>query len=544
MSNSTTIQPTNRYEGAGRGRRLASWNTPSSGPVATTTPAIATLRNRARDLARNDPVAAAAIRVQVNSLIGFGIQCRTKSDDRDSKKRISAVWDKWVSRASNCGLDLYGLEVLIARALATEGEAFIRLRPRRPDTVDGVPFQLEPLEADMVPLLTTQVHPGLPPGSQIVQGIEIDGNGDRAAIWFHPAHPGEHLDIFNLTNNPAANLVRVPIESVLHIYEPQRIGQMRGITPFSPVITKLKNVADYDDAVIEKVKLSNLFTAFLTRPLASGAADAMTGLPFDGDPAAPLAGLEPGTLQELLPGESMQFSDPPDAGAGYVEFMRQQYLTIASALGVPPEMLTQELRDISDRTLRFSVSEYRRRIEQIVWTVLVPKMLNPIREAFCLYARLSGQLSEADYQNALSFTWSMHAQPNFHPSQDVIARIKEVEAGFRSRTSVISERGEDPDAVDLERAEDLQRSVDLGLQPLSDQQTAVEIEQQRYNLDQGNAASAKASAALEAIALESRESVEILNQLVSQQPELTVVRDAKTETLPSIMRGFLGKSAR
>lgn len=537
MSNSTTIQPTNRYEGAGRGRRLASWNTPSSGPVASTSPAIATLRNRARDLVRNDAVAASAVRVLVNSIVGFGINSRSNSQQPDQKLRINQAWKKWTKHASRCGGDFYSLQAVITRALVTDGEVFVRLRTRiKRDGID-TPLQLEALESDMLPMLTTEQHPGLTKGHRITQGIEFDAENDICAYWFHTRHPGESHDAFT----PATDYIRIEADAVLHIFEPQRPGQLRGVTPFSSVITTIKNLGDFSDTVLERMKLSNLFVGFLKTPLPDQKADAMTGLPFSGDPSEPLAALEPGLMQTLLPGESVEWSTPPDAGANYADYVRTQHLTIGAALGVPPEMLTGELRDISDRTLRFAVGEFRRRVEQIMWTVLVPRFLNPVRAAFAKSAILSGALPVSDFDAIGDCTWSMHAQSPVHALQDMNTNRIAVEQGFKSRAQIIAEMGESPDEVDAERAEDLKRSVDLGLQSLADQKTAVEIEQQQFNIDQGNAASLKASAALDAIAAESQQSVEILQALIDKKPELAQIRDAKTETLPSIMRGFLGK---
>jgi hypothetical protein len=59
--------------------------------------------------------------------------------------------------------------------------------------------------------------------------------------------------------------------------------------------------------------------------------------------------------------------------------------------------------------------------------------------------------------------WAPHGWAYIHPVQDVQAKQTEVDAGFRSRSSVISERGDDPETVDEERAADLERSKELGL---------------------------------------------------------------------------------
>ena len=48
----------------------------------------------------------------------------------------------------------------------------------------------------------------------------------------------------------------------------------------------------------------------------------------------------------------------------------------------------------------------------------------------------------------------------------------EVKEGFRSRSSVISERGDDPDTVDEERAADFERNEGYGLIPAGAQPVA------------------------------------------------------------------------
>ena len=53
-----------------------------------------------------------------------------------------------------------------------------------------------------------------------------------------------------------------------------------------------------------------------------------------------LAGLEPGTLQILEPGEDIKFSDPADVGSSYSEFLRTQFRAVAAAIGITYEQLT------------------------------------------------------------------------------------------------------------------------------------------------------------------------------------------------------------
>jgi lambda family phage portal protein len=233
------------------------------------------------------------------------------------------------------------------------------------------------------------------------------------------------------------------------------------------VLAKLRNVADVDDALLERQRLANLFTLFITKQLPSGAADAMTGLPYQGSLDEPLAGMEPGIAQELLPGEDVKFSDPPDAGANYADFMRVQHLGVAAGSGAPYELMSGDIKDVSDRTLRIVINEFRRSCEQKQWLIFIPKMCQPIRDAWATAAELAGVLTTPEAVEAKKVRWAPQGWAYIHPVQDVQAKTAEVLGGFRSRSSVITERGDDPDEVDQERADDLKREDALGLTPVA-----------------------------------------------------------------------------
>src|SRR5690606_22332433 len=104
-------------------------------------------------------------------------------------------------------------------------------------------------------------------------------------------------------------------------------GQLRGVPRLAPVLLRLKSLDNYDDAVLFRQEVSNLFAGFIKKPLPEGPpqVDTVTGEPVVTDhDGTPMAALEPGSMHELLEGEEVQFSDPPDAGNTYIDFMRQQ----------------------------------------------------------------------------------------------------------------------------------------------------------------------------------------------------------------------------
>ena len=118
--------------------------------------------------------------------------------------------------------------------------------------------------------------------------------------------------------------------------------------------------------MLERQRLANLFTLFVIKPLPSGANDPMTGLPYKGSLEEPIAGLEPGISQELLPGEDVRFSEPPGAGTDYADYIRAQMIGVSAGGGLPYELLSGDIKDISDRTLRIVINEFRRLCEPMV----------------------------------------------------------------------------------------------------------------------------------------------------------------------------------
>ena len=95
-----------------------------------------------------------------------------------------------------------------------------------------------------------------------------------------------------------------------------------------------------------------------------------TSLPrrWGGDGIA-LAGLEPGTLQILEPGEDIKFSDPADVGGSYSEFLRTQFRAVAAAIGITYEQLTGDLTGVNYSSIRAGLLEFRRRCEMVAFAL-------------------------------------------------------------------------------------------------------------------------------------------------------------------------------
>lgn len=162
---------------------------------------------------------------------------------------------------------------------------------------------------------------------------------------------------------------------------------MRGVPRLAPVLKRLRSLDNYDDAVLFRQEVANLFAGFIKRPspeMGQQPRDPVTRqlLTTDRDGFTPMVALEPGTMQELGPGEEVEFSKPPDAGNNYPDFMRQQLMAAAAGSSTPYEILTGDMREVNDRALRVVLNEFRRRLEQLQFGVYVHQLCRPVRAAW------------------------------------------------------------------------------------------------------------------------------------------------------------------
>lgn len=457
------LEVKSKYDAAGTGRRMRGWRPPSSGPNTALT-GLQTIRNRARDVTRNDWSGESANQRWVTNIVGVGITPRMKRIAGGPRKdELQLLWDKWVQKCDADGvLNFYGQQALVVRSWLDAGEVFARKRTRSLEFGLDVPMQVQLIESEFVPLLDADTWPGMPVGNKIRSGIELDRRGQRVAYWVYREHPGDGNSGVGID---PSRLLRIPASEMLHVYEVKRPGQLRGVSALAPTLARLRAIADYDDAVLERQKLANLFAGFITKGVGADVdIDPLTNLPieYDGDGSA-LAGLQPGMLQELGYGEDVKFANPPEAGTTYSDYMRTQHLGTAAASGMPYEIFSGDIREVSDRTLRVLINEFRRFAEQRQWHTIIPLFCQPVRQWWSETALMAGQINAAELDDVAMVEWAPHGWAYIHPVQDVQGKAAEVDAGFRSRSSVISERGDDPEQVDAERAEDQKRALDLGL---------------------------------------------------------------------------------
>ena len=157
------------YEGARLGRRTEGWVVAGTSANAEIGATLVRLRDRSRDLVRNNPDAAKAVSAVVSNLVGTGILPRARSGDAVANEAADKLWARFAEACDADGLtDFSGLQALIIRAMAESGECLVRIRERRSEDGLPVPLQLQLLEPDHLDAGKTG---DLPNGGFVVQGM-------------------------------------------------------------------------------------------------------------------------------------------------------------------------------------------------------------------------------------------------------------------------------------------------------------------------------------------------------------------------------------
>ena len=450
------IMPKNQaFTGAGTGRRAASWYAPLTDPTKALTADLPKLINRSRAAVRNDPWASSSLDKLAANIIGRGITPKSLAQGDSLRERLQALYLQWSDESDADGvLNFNGQQTLVTRSFLEAGECFVRLRPRKPEDGLSVPLQIQIVEAEYVPVSYNETRKN---GNTIKAGIEFNKLGKRVAYWMHREHPAE----FSFDSN---RLYRIPAENVLHIYEPLRPGQLRGQPVLTQVLLRMFHLDKFDDATLLRQEIANLFTGFITKPgPEQGHVDPITGQPIQyGSEGLPMVAMEPGTMQELAPGESVEFNTPPGTSSDYPNFMRQQLMAISAGMGLPFELLSGDMKGVSDRALRLMINEFRRRIQQIQHNLIIFQFCRPVWNRWLDMAVIDGGINAPDYNtNRLKYAkvkWIPHGWPYMHPVQDMQAQNIAVRSGFKSRSEVVGDQGYDSEQIDEEIAADNRRA--------------------------------------------------------------------------------------
>lgn len=434
------------------------------------------LRNRSRELIRDDALASGLIATTVRNLVGTGVhpkpqvriapagQSKAAIDkaarqEREWEAIIESTWRDWSAGdcdASGQNRPLATLLTIATNTWKESGGCLIRLRWRRTTDKLVVPFQLQLLEPDYIDM--TADYPPDQDGNYWIQGVKFNALDRVVAYRLYVQHPGS-----GWAWAPGSILYNdVPAKDVIYLTSTTRAGQVHGVPQLTPVIASLIQRNRFIRSEMTRQEtLSRMAVVVTPGNDAVDLDDETIGLQVGSSesPAeAAAAGRTPTYESEIPEGGILIARNgktvtpiTPAGNSQYDVFCRRTDRDICAGAGVPYELGTTDFSTISYSSYKAGEIQFREaiRVDQRIW--LTPTCLQPIWRRFLLAAELAGKIPAG---LDIRVSWHFPAVADTSRKEAIEAKVSAIAGGLSSWSIELAHDGIDFEDVCRQRCRD------------------------------------------------------------------------------------------
>lgn len=456
----------NGFAAAKRDRFTDDWVPGQIHPASLHRSDAKVMRDRARDLILNNPLAKAGVDAYLSNVLETGIGPKPKFHDPETRGAWLSAWDRWAgefdNEADSTGVShlnelqaLWLEEVIVGGGCLLHFVEYPRGRRSLPLAIELIPEERFADESDSFLAWQTSKKSANP----IVRGIELDSSSGRVVnYWLKP------IDLTGL--NPQYEPIALPAADCRYAYIRKRIGQYRGYTMLHAAIMWLWKLGYYTDNELMASAVKSCFAAVITTN-----EDAFATL-SDGEQEAAdefcngLEKLQPAMVARVRPGESVTGVGPnlPGSdGSSWIEFIER---SIAVSLGLSYEELCRDYSKGSFSSVRASANADRKRF-RTMQRFVVNHFCSPIYRRFAESAvrvGLQGFPRPSQYVSApedyLAVGWRTPGWETVNPLDDARADDIKLRNGSRTLEQIASREGGSDWEENLEQRDREQRKAD------------------------------------------------------------------------------------
>jgi lambda family phage portal protein len=457
------------YRGASTGRHHDQWLPGGGSADQDLLYDLPKLRERSRDMNRNDGIASGATNAVVNNVVGSGIMPQSQinadrlhlSQERALELQIQAetAWLRWKRNADSTNrLDFDDIQALVQRQILENGEILflpLMIPERRPYSL-----ALELVEADRLATPPTKVSI-----EGMRSGIEFGKRGQPIAYHIKTSHPGSYsfgsYRIDDYTRIPAWNSLGRP--NVFHLFHQLRPGQSRGVPWFAPALDIFKDLANYLETELVAARVAACYALVVTSSNPYNMATQASGGKTDTE-GKPVEYLEPGIIKYLTEGENVHAFTPNRPGNTFDPFVERILRAIGVALDLPYEILAKDFSKTNYSSARAALLEARRffQVRQI-W--LAKKLCQPAWEMVLEEAWLRNEFKAPDFLENKREYCKARWIPNGWQWVDPVKEANGAQISLRNNMTtlshVLASHGLDLDETLETRARELKAIKDL-----------------------------------------------------------------------------------
>lgn len=485
-------------EGASKlSRELASWQPPVLSADKEINPEKQILDARGRDLLRNDGYAHGATSVWQDSIVGGSFRLNSAPDYKmlgldevwaeEFQQYVEQKFSLWAESHRNWPdaarmLSFTGLVRLAVSSYVATGEI---LATAEWAAKGSRPYRTMIQLVDPDRLSNPE---GLADSKSMRRGVERNSRGEAIAYHIRKAHPSDWADMDRFFHRRVRTFTPWGRRQVLHVFEPMRIDQSRGVSAMVSVLKQMKMTSKYQDVVLQNAVVNATYAAAVESELPSEAVYEMLG---GGAPSGTMSFLNSylGNLTEyvkgaknlhidgakiphLFPGTKLKMLNPGNPGGVGTNFEESLLRHIAAALGLSYEQFSRDYTKTNYSSARASMAE--------TWKHLSAKK-SQIADRFAtaiymLWLEEEMARGEAplprnapnfwDGLNAEAFgkcTWIGASRGQIDEKKETEAALMRIEAGLSTWEKECAQLGSDFREVFAQRAREKKMMEELGL---------------------------------------------------------------------------------
>lgn len=413
-------------------------------------PTRKTLRDRAREEARNNCYAIGMLDKLTMDLVGTGPRLRLKIEGVDRKKlrRIERAWRKW-AKAIDLAEDLRIMHISRVR----DGESFAAAVTNRTLDPMGVQLDLRIYETEQI------ANPLGLAASAITDpnnddGVITDNDGNPLAYRVLKHHPGGLMPYFNESTD-------VPAKRMFHWYKPNRAGQRRGIPELTPALPLFAYLRRYTLATIGAAEIAAMFAGVLETdapPTEEGNEDGIKKEKFD------VVELERNALVSLGAGQHMKQMDAKQPVSNYPDFKGEVLTEIGAPMCMPKGVISGDSSSYNYSSGRLDRSPYHRMI-RVDRTRMESRVLDPL----CMMWLEEAMFVQGDMFDGLppfsewEWLWFWDGFDSIDAVKDATADQLNLANGTTTLDEIYAESGQDWEEHVMQRAAEIELQTELGI---------------------------------------------------------------------------------
>ncbi len=431
----------------------------------------ATLRQRGRMLYMASPIAAAIINTNRTKIVGGGLKMKASINskllgltDEQARKwceKTETEFRWWCENRLNCDAlgenNFYEIQRLAVKSWLTSGDVFVLIKREEPTGSNPYGIRLQVVEADRIctpgsgGVMMYGTTEGVLGGNEIHDGVEVDEKGQIVAYHICSQYPDFYVKSPEWQRVKAVG-EKTGLPNILHLMDPERPDQYRGVTLLAPAIEMILQGRRYTEAELTAAIIQTYFTAWIQTngdvtesPIKGNyGGESEPGPEADFDDNDEEIEMSPGKVIHLKEGESVNYGNPNVPTAGYEVFMKAIGKQIGAGVETPYEVFMKEFT-ASYSASKGALEEFAE-VAKVKRSVVVSDLCQPVYEIWLAEAVARGRISAPGFFNDpiirkawCGARWDGPAQTHLDPEREANANEIIVKNGWKTNEQVTRE---------------------------------------------------------------------------------------------------------